>query len=342
MIIGDQVIGSNVSIYPDYFSSPKIINCTIFSNPGAFDFAVTGDSHPWTLNTTFNKSATIFGDAASNLTVNWYLHARVVDSSFLPEENTDLWINDTHGINLYSGQTPADGWIRWIVVTEYVEDQNGGKYYYTPHDISAAKGSRFGKELENMDMSKEIIVVLKSKFSMPVKKGWNMISVPLNMTDTAMTNVLSDINGNYKAVQWFNIIDSMDHWKHYHIDKGNLNDLADIENTMGIWIYMGSDDTLTVLGFDPDPVYSIELKSGWNFVGYPTMTARTPGITPSDVFFSIGGFVDMVMHYDAGDPQDQWKAWDPGAQSPDDLVMVEPGMGLWIHVTGDCTWVINW
>jgi parallel beta-helix repeat protein len=342
IILGDQVIGSNVSIYPDYFSSPIIINYTISSNPGAFDFAVIGDSHPWTLNTTFNKSASVFGDTASNLTVNWYLHVRVVDSSYLPEENADLWINDTHGINLFSGQTPADGWIRWIEVTEYVENQTGGVYFYTPHDISSAKDSRFGHELENIDRSKEIILVLKNKFSMSMKKGWNMISVPLNMTDTSLVNVLSDIDGNYLAVQWFNISDTKDPWKHYHFDKGGLNDLTNIENTQGVWVYMNSDDTLTVLGFDPDPVYFIELKSGWNFVGYPTLTARSPGVTPSDAFFSIGGFVDMVMHYDSRDVQDQWKAWDPGTQSPDDLIMIEPGMGLWIHVVGNSTWLINW
>jgi parallel beta-helix repeat protein len=342
MIVGDQVIGSNVSIYPDYFSSPKIINCTISSNPGAFDFAVIGDSHPWTLNTTFNKTAVVFGDPLSNLTVNWYLHVRVVDKSFIPEENADLWINDTYGTNLYYGQTPADGWIRWIEVTEYIEDQNGGKFYYTPFDISAVKDSRFGYELEDIDRSKEIIVVLKSKFSMPMKKGWNMISVPLNMTDSDLVDVLLDIDGSYKALQWFNANDLKDPWKHYHIDKGNLNDLGNIENTMGVWVYMNSDDILTVLGVYPDPVYAIELKSGWNFVGYPNLKSKQVGITPADAFFSIGGFVDMVMNYNASDLQDQWKAWDPGAQSPDDLVMIEPGMGLWIHVTGDCTWVINW
>jgi parallel beta-helix repeat protein len=343
MIVGDQIIDSNVvAVICDGGSSPTISNCTISSIQGANDFLVAGDSHPRSINTTFNKTATTLVDTASNLTVNWYLHVRVVDGSLMPEENADLWINDTHDDNLHFHQTPPDGWIKWIVVTEYVENQTGGKFIYTPHNVSAAKDYRFGIEIEDMDESKEIIIVLKSKFSIPMKKGWNMISVLLNNTDTTLANVLSDIDGNYQAVQWFNISDSKDPWKHYHINKGSLNDLTNIDNTLGLWIYMNSDDTLTVLGFDPDPVINIELKSGWNFVGYPNLAARSTGINPPDAFFSIGGFVDMVMHYDANDPLDQWKAWDPGAQSPDDLVMIEPGMGIWIHVTGDCTWVINW
>ena len=73
-----------------------------------------------------------------------------------------------------------------------------------------------------------------------------MISIPLNITDTGLSKVLSNIEGNYLAVQWCNISDVKDQWKHYHINKGNLNDLINIERTMGVWIYMKIADTLTV------------------------------------------------------------------------------------------------
>ncbi len=331
------------NIYCDSLSSPEIYNSTLVASAGGSEFFITGDSHPWLLNTTFDKTKTVITDASSDLTVNWYLHVRVVEPPNIPVELADVWVNDTLGTNLFFGQTPSDGWIRWLVITEYIENQTGGMFYYTPHNLSASEGGRFELEITNMDSSKSVIIVLGgTKFSLPLKKGWNMISIPINMTDTGLDKVLSNIEGNYLAVQWFNISDVKDHWKHYHINKVNLNDLTNIENTMGVWINMKIPDTLTVAGFDPEPSTDIELKAGWNLVGYPTLTARTPGITPSDAFFSIGGFVDMVVHYNASDSQDQWKAWDPGAQSNDDLVMIEPGMGLFINVNGNCTWTINW
>lgn len=331
------------NIYCEGLSSPKIYNSTMVASVAGSEFFITGDSHPWLLNTTLDKTKTVITDAASNLTVNWYLNVRVVEPPNVPVEFADVWVNDTYGTNLFTGQTPADGWIRWLVVTEYVETQTGGKYYYTPHNISAAEGARSGLEITDMDSSKNVVIVLGgTKFNTPLKKGWNLISIPINMTDTGLENVLSNIEGNYLAVQWFNISDIKDHWKHYHVKKAGLNDLLNIERIMGVWIYMKTDDTLTVAGFDPDPVTNIELKPGWNMVGYPTLTTRNAGISPSDAFFTIASEVDMVMYYNASDTSDPWKAYDPGSYSPDDLVQIEAGFGLYIHVTADCTWTINW
>jgi parallel beta-helix repeat protein len=332
------------NVYCDGLSSPEIYNSTLVASAAGSEFFITGDSHPWLLNTTFDKTKTVIADAPSNLTVNWYLHVRVVEPPNVPVDLADVWVNDTYGTNLFTGQTPPDGWIRWLVITEYVETQTGGKYYYTPHNISASEGGRFELEITNIDSSKSVIIVLGgTKFSMSLAKGWNMISIPINITDTGLSNVLSNIEGNYLAVQWFNVSDVKDQWKHYHINKGSLNDLTDIERTMGVWIYMKTADTLAIAGFDPDPLTTdIELKTGWNFVGYPSNTTRTAGILAGDAFESIAPNLDMVMHYNASDSQDQWKAWDPGVQSPDDLVLIEPGFGLFIHVNGDCTWSIDW
>jgi len=340
-----SVVNSGVyNVYCDA-SSPKFYNSTISTlTPGPLNFAVDGNSHPWLLNTTFEKDLTIFGDQLSNLTVNWYMHVRVIDVSYNPVNNADVWVNDSYDNNLFFGQTPVDGWINWLVVTEYIENQTGGKYYYTPHNVSAWEGGRFGMNQPSMFKSRFIIVMLDGiAFDITLKEGWNMISIPVNLTDTTLEEVLKSIDGNYVAVQWFNISDPMDQWKHYHIDKVGMNDLANIDRQMGIWILVKTDDILPVVGTVPIPsITDIDLKTGWNFVSYPSITIRNAGNASGEAFESITGFVDMVHYYDANDPSNLWKAWDPGTYSPDDLIDVRPGYGLWIHVTGDCIWSVDW
>jgi hypothetical protein len=326
-------------------SSPQFYNSSLSANPGGGEFYQNGDSHPWLLNTTFDKAKTGFGDSPSNITVNWYMHVLVVDTGFLPVPGATVWINDTYGTNLFSLLTDGSGRANWNIVTEYIENTTGYEYYYTPHNVSALESGMFGNALPDMTLSRVVIIMLDGiSVDIPLKLGWNMISIPIDQPSTKLVDVLGSISGRYTAVQWFNISDASDKWKHYHISKpSNMNDLSDIDKTMAIWILMKGDDVLPLVGQIPvSPTTDIQLKTGWNFVGYPSVTSRVAGNGSGEAFESISGFVDMVQYYDAADSANPWKEWDPGALSPDDLTDVNSGMGLWIHVTGDCTWSVDW
>jgi hypothetical protein len=180
-----------------------------------------------------------------------------------------------------------------------------------------------------------------AEFSLPLKAGWNMISVPLNMTDTTLANILSDISGNYRTVWAYDSGDPVDSWKIYGTDKTPGNDLANIYREDGIWIFMTAPDTLTISTYNSHPtVTNIQLKKGWNFVGYPSMTAKNAGTGVGDAFASISAYVDMAIHYNASDTLDHWKEWGAGTQG--DLVQIDPGYGLWMHVSSDCVWSVEW
>ncbi|UCE74672.1 MAG: hypothetical protein JSV56_02945, partial [Methanomassiliicoccales archaeon] len=332
-------------------SSPKFYNSTLDSVPSAGEIYVNDDSHPWLLNTTFKKDMTQFGDMVSNITVNWYMHVKVVDTDEIGVGGATVWINDTYGNELYNPTTDGQGWSRWNVVTEYIEqdsdgDFTGEKTYYTPHNVSALESGRFGFSLATMSKSRVVVVMLNGiSFEIMLKKGWNMISIPVNRTSTLLEDVLSAIDGNYIAVQWFNTSDPIDPWKHYHVNKVSLgmNDLSSVDRRKGIWILMKSDDIFPVVGAIPDPsTTDIELKKGWNFVGYPSITVRIAGNDTNEAFESIADDVDLVQYYNASATSDHWEDWDPGSWSADDLGEIKPGYGLWIHVKGDCTWFVEW
>ena len=280
----------------------------------------------------------------SNITVNWYMHLRVVDTGYTPVPGATVWINDTFGANIDTRVTDGQGWSNFVVVPEYIENWSGYVTYYSPHNVVAWESGRYGVTQPIMAETKVVIVMLEGAgFDLLLKSGWNMISIPVNQGSTLLTDVLAPISGLYNAAQWFDANDVSDPWKHYNINKGGLNDFSDIDRAMGVWLHMKTDAVFPILGPVPIPSQTdIQLTKGWNFVGYPSFTKRTAGNDTGEAFESIAGFVDVVQHFDAFDSGNPWKEWDYGSFTQDDLQFIKPGHGLWIHVNADCIWNVDW
>ena len=106
-----------------------ITNSTIHSNPDK-DFSLS-DSQFTTLNTTFNSSK-ISITSSSRLTVQNYLHVKVMDNHTYPIQNVDVKVIDINETSyeqiLYAStgfggsdpRTDSDGMVRWIPVTDRV------------------------------------------------------------------------------------------------------------------------------------------------------------------------------------------------------------------------------
>jgi hypothetical protein len=166
-------------------------------------------------------------------------------------------------------------------------------------------------------------------FPIYLEPGWNMISLPLNQTDTNLGIVLENISWNYDAVQWYDVTDPIDPWKHSHTGKPqSMNDLSKVDRLKGLWIHMKNATTLYVGGTAPQTgfVNQVTLYTGWNFVGYPSLIERVPASSGLPIE------VDMVQWYNAS--SGLWESWDPGSYSSDNLNLLRPGQGLWIHYTG--------
>jgi hypothetical protein len=167
-------------------------------------------------------------------------------------------------------------------------------------------------------------------FSIDLLPGWNMISIPMNLTDSNLSTVFTDISGDYDALQWYDANDPDDPWKHNHTSKPvHLNDLTHFDKYMALWIHITNPlgTTFYIGGTAPEIGYvnQITLYNGWNFVGYPSLIERAPGSS------GLPLEVDMVQWYNAS--SGLWESWDPGI-SPDTLDSLKPGQGLWVHYTG--------
>ncbi len=309
-------------------SSPDPIeNCTI-SNSGIGDFYLDTNSHPVCLNT-INDKTTVFNDALSTLTMNWFMHVQVVDPTFTPVGGAEVWVNDTFGTSILNAFTPANGWLNWTVVTEFIEDQ-ASRIYYTNHNGTAIAGLQTGWATPEpfMGATHSVTIVLGlPAWNLYLDPGWNLISIPLEQTDTTISTVLSSIDGQYDVVKYYDTTDTNDPWKTYR-PGASTNDLYDIDHKMGFWIHTNAPaPCLTVIGSVPVTT-EIFLYTGWNLVGYPSFT-------PLDAAAALlGTGYDGLAEFDGANP---YLLRDMLGTD-----IMNPGQGYWVHVPVDAIWTVDW
>jgi parallel beta-helix repeat protein len=162
--------------------------------------------------------------------------------------------------------------------------------------------------------------------------GWNLVSIPFIQSDTNLGPVLSSITGSYDAVQWYNVSDNYDNWKHNHKSKpSSLNDLDSIDYNMGFWIHITEPGGVLYeySGTQPTSNQTINLHPGWNMVGYPSQTSYNRTVGLNNLTFDTQ--VDAIWTYN------------PTTQKYKQLTesdYFEIGKGYYIHAKEECTWVV--
>ncbi len=164
-----------------------------------------------------------------------------------------------------------------------------------------------------------------------LKQGWNLISIPLIQYEQNLTRVLGSIDGWYDAVQWYDNADLSDPWKHNRSGKPFGNDLSKINETMGFWIHIiNPGDTIFIYnGTKPTVNQTISIHTGWNLVGYPSLTNhnRTNGLNN----LTFGTHVDAIWTYNAS--TQKWEKLGPSDY-------FELGRGYWVHAKVECEWEV--
>jgi parallel beta-helix repeat protein len=169
-------------------------------------------------------------------------------------------------------------------------------------------------------------------YCMILSPGWNLISIPLVQKETYLERILTPLEGKFATALYYNNSDNLKPWKHHHISKPfHLNDLKEIDSTMGFFIYISTaNETVFVPGgHRPSHNHSINLYNGWNMVGYPSLTNynRTLGLNN----LNFGYEIDSIQWFDSST-----KTWhDLGS---DDYFQI--GYGYWVHAKTDCLWEV--
>jgi hypothetical protein len=175
-----------------------------------------------------------------------------------------------------------------------------------------------------------VTVTVRTRYSIPLQPGWNLIALPLAPSDPAPAAVLASIADGYDLVYTYEACDdASDPWNRYDpAAPPQVNDLTAMDVRHGYWLRATQAVTLTVRGAPPVST-AISLCTGWNLVGYPSTTA----IALPAALAGIAGKYDLVYAYVAGDP-DPWKRFDPLAPPQvNDLTAMGPARGYWIRAT---------
>ncbi|MFO7793134.1 MAG: C25 family cysteine peptidase, partial [Candidatus Saliniplasma sp.] len=160
---------------------------------------------------------------------------------------------------------------------------------------------------------------------------WNFVSFNLIPEDTSLTAILDDaeygISGSYDKVMYYD--STTEEWISYIPGRAeHFNDLNGWDSTMGVWIQMSADDTLTIEGTEPTST-DITLEPGWNMVGLPSSTAGNHGL-PQEV--------SIVGYFDASQENNLRYDYNP------DNFEFGPGEGYYMYNDADydVTWTVEY
>jgi parallel beta-helix repeat protein len=163
-VIINTPIGINLTSSTLQIINTSIINSTIYS------MKLLSNTHATALNCTMNYLKIFYEDTFSNLTVQWYMHVKVIDDLSSPVANADVLVRNCTSSVTYSGITDNYGWYRWIKCNEYIENITGKTSIFTPHNISVTKKAyedAFAEPEPNMDISKIITIILPHDITPP-------------------------------------------------------------------------------------------------------------------------------------------------------------------------------
>ena len=149
---------SSISIHSS--TNNLILNSTIYDS-GISDFYLNSNTSISAINTTFNKNKVYFDDAGSKLTINLYLSVQVLYKNQNPISNGKIRIQDNENSTYdESYLTNPEGWVKWINLTEYVQNRTG-KTFYSPYIIQAETDCFWNETTINLNESKEIVIILE-------------------------------------------------------------------------------------------------------------------------------------------------------------------------------------
>jgi parallel beta-helix repeat protein len=261
-----------------------------------------------------------FEDSSCN---NTFHHNNIIENNLqinfdTPDCLDNVWDNGMGEGNFWSDYNGLDDGSGGRVIGDGIGDTE------IPHPFTDQGGGYF--QLDNYPFIDPI-----GNFLL-LYEGWNLISVPFLQSITSIDSVISSLIGSYDVVQWYNVSDSSDFWKHHHTGKlPQNNDMNFINHTLGFWIHITQPgDTIFLYnGTQPTSNQTIQLYEGWNMVGYPSLTNHNRTVGLNNLEFGLD--VDAIQWYDT--PTKTWHFMDQ-----DDPFV--PGRGYWVHSRVEAGWEV--
>jgi parallel beta-helix repeat protein len=303
-----------------YSSSGNIIANSIASNNDYGIYIWLSNNNTINNNTVFSNNDGIILFPSSNY--NHAFHNNIIGNT--------VQANNIDNVNQWDNSYPSGG--------NYWSDNGGVDNFKGPNqDIPGSDGISdtpyidiFYQIIDNYPLMEPYSGETLKNYTI-LRQGWNLISIPIIQQNESIKKILEMIDGWYDAVQWYDISNPTDPWKHHKIGKPHGNDLSELNETMSFWIHITNpgETIFAYNGTQPAVNQTIQLHPGWNMVGYPSLTSynRTTGLNN----LTFDTHVDCIQWYDAAT-----KTWH--FMGPNDSFI--PGRGYWVHSKVDVGWEV--
>jgi len=330
-------------VMADTYSLDILVNDIIYENHGAI---IVSPSDLVTMET-FTGLQTIGGIAEivspiTNTTIELSTVSDISDISFTIVEHRSP--SEGKSLEIIPNSNAVTGMISAYIEMSYIDDdiptgvaeEEMRIYLYNiytsqlepldPNGIDT-NGDIIWGDTEHFSDFRMAAIDIPDTYEISLELGWNLISLPLVQDDTSIEAVLASVDGLWDNVKYYDSSDPTDPWKGYATNKpASRNDLSSIDNTMGFWLHMKVETTLTVFGTVPEST-QINLNSGWNLVGFPTLDDT---MTVANALWGTGA--DRVEVFDPASPY--------LISEVDSDYVLQPGEGYWVHVPADTVWTV--
>ena len=175
-----------------------------------------------------------------------------------------------------------------------------------------------------------VTFVVDTLLDIELSPGWNLISVPRELENSAIENVFYGITTvervyTYQDGDWYAAFYDDDEWTYL----GDY-ELTEIVDGMGYWVYASAPTTLTLtlkpLEYVATPP-EYPLPTGWSLIGYTSLPLDPQ--MPVEVYLtSVEGIWKTLYRYD---PAVDYELAKPSYG----FTYVEIGRGYWIYLTAD-------
>jgi parallel beta-helix repeat protein len=314
-VLQNRIISNDIGIYlQEATGSGFISHNEISSNDYGFH-------HSWS-SASFNiKNNTIsdntYGFHLVNCTNLQIYHNNII--------NNTIQTSDSYYSIQWNNTYPSGG--------NFWSDYNGSDFFSGPNqDIPGSDGIGDTPYIIDLDSQDNYPLMEPMGNFTFLHPGWNPISISRIQSSNVLVDVLSQINGSYDAVSWYNESESNDPWKTSHSSKpSHMNDLDCLDHTMGFWIHITEPGGVifNYNGTVPPQNQTIDLCAGWNFVGYPSLSNKYRDEALNNL--SFGTHVDAIWTYNSG--ANRW-------EEVGELNYFVVGKGYWIHAKEKCVWEV--
>lgn len=161
------------------------------------------------------------------------------------------------------------------------------------------------------------------KFTRPLFKGPNLVSIPLIQSNQSIEIVLQTVEFDKAWIYNSSIQD----WRWYMTFKPYRGELVTVTTTQGVWVNVTDQSNLTLAGIVPSTT-AIHLDEGWNLVGFPSFQQDYRVV---DLKTSVAA--DRVEGFDALSPPYFLKLLTDGD-------ILQTGFGYWLKADIETVWIV--